>query len=82
MAIIHLKNYPPRFQEIKSGLRTSDIRANDRDFKVGDTIILWEGQMEGGEFIKTGDSLSRQITLLDTFGVSPGFINIFWKAID
>jgi ASC-1-like (ASCH) protein len=37
-----LKTWPEHFQKVKSGEKTFEIRKNDRDFKVGDDIILFE----------------------------------------
>jgi ASC-1-like (ASCH) protein len=36
----HLKTWTPYFQDIKSGIKKFEVRKNDRDFQVGDTLIL------------------------------------------
>jgi ASC-1-like (ASCH) protein len=36
----HLKTWTPYFQDIKSGVKQFEVRKNDRDFQVGDTLIL------------------------------------------
>jgi len=38
----HVKSWPQYFRAITTGQRTHDLRRNDRDYKVGDTMILEE----------------------------------------
>lgn len=41
--MIHeLKILPQYFEAVQSGLKTFEIRKNDRDYKVGDTLVLKE----------------------------------------
>ncbi|WP_331384989.1 DUF3850 domain-containing protein [Bacillus badius] len=37
-----LKIYPQYFKAVVSGKKSFEIRKNDRDFKVGDTLLLHE----------------------------------------
>ena len=37
-----LKILPEQFWSVVAGHKKAELRKNDRDFKVGDTIILWE----------------------------------------
>ena len=43
-----LKCYSQYFQRIVTGQKTFEIRKNDRDFQVGDTLILREFDMKKG----------------------------------
>lgn len=43
-----LKVWPEYFHRISSGQKTFEIRKNDRDFQVGDTLILKEFNPEKG----------------------------------
>jgi hypothetical protein len=36
----HLKTWTPYFKDIKSGVKQFEVRRNDRDYQVGDTLIL------------------------------------------
>lgn len=43
MANVHyLKTWTQFFNDIKSGIKQFEIRKNDRNFEVGDTLILEE----------------------------------------
>ncbi|MEM5599315.1 DUF3850 domain-containing protein [Niallia circulans] len=37
-----LKIQPQYFEEVRNGNKSFEIRKNDRDFKVGDTLYLQE----------------------------------------
>lgn len=72
--VIHqLKSWPDIFQAVVDGLKTFEVRKNDRNFKVGDGIILneWKpGEGYSGEY--TGRRLSARIIYIldgrDDFG--------------
>lgn len=52
--MIHdLKILPQYFEDVKSCKKNFELRKNDRDFEVGDTLILreWNGKYTG-RFIK------------------------------
>ena len=42
--IIELKILPEYFEAVKSGKKTFELRKNDRDFCVGDILILRGGK--------------------------------------
>ena len=41
-----LKSVAPHFEDVRSGKKTFEVRFNDRDYQVDDTILLreWDGQ--------------------------------------
>lgn len=43
-----LKTWPEFFKQIRNGRKKFELRRNDRDFKVGDQLLLkeWNPQME------------------------------------
>jgi hypothetical protein len=45
----YLKTWPEYFQAIKSGEKKAELRLNDRDFKVGDELVLQEYDPGGTE---------------------------------
>jgi hypothetical protein len=67
-----LKTLPDYFRAVESGEKTFEIRKNDRDFKVGDILVLEE--WTGADF--TGRKISREVTYLlpgDQFGIADGY---------
>lgn len=60
--MIHkLKTWPKYFQEVKNNNKRFEARLNDRDFKVGDGLILIEYDTDKGY---TGDMLARTVTYI------------------
>ena len=46
-----LKTHPKYFQDVRAGLKTFELRKNDRDYEVGDELVLEEyypGVFDGG----------------------------------
>lgn len=72
----HLKTRVVFFEAILSGAKTFEIRYNDRDFKVGDGLILqeWDDRnpMEEGRY--TGREAQRTITYMTDFQQRPGYV--------
>lgn len=73
--MIHeLKILPEYFEAVFMGRKTFEIRQNDRGFKVGDFVELYEYELSKGF---TGRKLTRQITYIfegGQYGLSPGFV--------
>lgn len=66
-----LKSWPEFFQALESGEKTFELRRNDRDFKVGDELVLqeWDPKVSG----PTGRVLRRRVVYL-MHGVGVGAI--------
>jgi hypothetical protein len=60
MSTHDLKCWPEWFEPIKSGDKTAELRLNDRDYKVGDILVLRE--YEPNKDIYTGRVCSRRVT--------------------
>ena len=58
--IHHLKTVQPYFDDVISGKKTFEVRRNDRDFKVGDILVLFEC-VDGK---KTGAYTGQKITYI------------------
>ena len=68
-----LKILPEYFEDIKFGLKDFELRKNDRDYKVGDIIVLKE--YDDGMY--TGRKLKKKIkyvlTGCEEFGLKEGY---------
>lgn len=58
----NLKTWPEYYQAVCKGEKTFEIRKNDRDFKVGDTLILKEYNPEKQCY--TGDNIRVEVTYI------------------
>lgn len=86
MPKIHeLKTHPSYFKSVKDGRKNFECRKDDRDYKVGDEILLKEWKPIKGEYPGSGASggftgsiCHRRITyvLRDFEGLKPGFVII------
>jgi hypothetical protein len=76
-----LKTDSEVFRESENGCKDYEIRFNDRDFQLGDILILREtvytgAQMANGEaLIYTGRILRRcVVSKLEGYGLKPGWV--------
>jgi len=70
-----LKTWIEYFEEVLMGHKTFEIRKNDRDFKVGDMLILREWDKLKETF--TGRSIAVNVTYIlkgGSFGLEDGFV--------
>jgi len=79
MALHELKCWPIPFAAVSSGAKTFEFRKNDRNFRMGDTLLLREWipsacRNRDGEY--TGGQLRFRVTYLlagPSFGVPTGY---------
>ncbi|VTU44903.1 DUF3850 domain-containing protein [Variovorax sp. RA8] len=78
--IHELKTDPEVFQASWDGLKTFEIRVNDRDFQVGDSLYLLETEHTGEEMragaplVYTGRTLRKVVShVLTGYGLAPGW---------
>lgn len=69
-----LKTWPAPFEALRAERKTFEFRLNDRDFQVGDCLVLQEYNPETDNV--TGEAVTRRVVyLLDggKFGVPPKY---------
>lgn len=76
--MIHeLKCHPGPFRDLEFGGKSAEFRKNDRNFQVGDGLLLCEWQPDGGTEgggYYTGYGHQRVITHIQTgFGIPDGW---------
>lgn len=70
----YLKTWPEYYTAIVLGVKKFEVRKNDRDFAVGDTLVLQEYKPESREF--TGREVSKTVGYIlhgPAFGIEDGF---------
>ena len=71
----YLKTWQPFWDDIASGKKTFEIRKHDRDFKIGDILILQEYDHKTEEYC-LGNCLPAIITYIvegGQFGIEKGY---------
>ncbi len=63
MPKIHeLKTWPEYYKEVETGNKTFEIRKNDRDYNVGDYLMLMEYDPLKQQF--TGEEIVKKVTYI------------------
>jgi hypothetical protein len=77
----YLKTWTPFFKAVKSGTKQFEVRKNDRDYEVGDTLILNDFNPSTEKF--SGDWVPKLVIykLDDTRFVKEGFVILGMKDI-
>lgn len=70
LKIHELKILPEYFDAVISGRKRFEIRKNDRDYKVGDQLILKEWSQDN----YTGDSYKAEITYITDYMQKNGYV--------
>jgi hypothetical protein len=70
--IHELKTRPEFYGLIASGVKTFEIRKNDRGFAVGDRLILRE--LDPASDAHTGRMMARDVSYVTDFGQLPGYV--------
>jgi hypothetical protein len=71
MTTHELKSWPEYFDPLFTGVKTFELRFNDRRFKVGDVLRLREYDDRKGDY--TGREISKRIIYM-VDGIGPGCI--------
>jgi hypothetical protein len=60
-----VKSWPEFFEPISQGIRTHDLRRNDREYNIGDILILREFESKSQRY--TGRECEVEITSMTSF---------------
>ncbi len=76
-----LKCWSNFYQAIVSGVKKCELRLNDRDYQVGDTLLLEELNQDNGAL--TGAWFRVRVThIVDVFiGLQPGYVALSIEAV-
>ncbi|MEY8346445.1 ASCH/PUA domain-containing protein [Niallia circulans] len=72
MVTHHLKIQPEYFESVSKGIKSFEIRKNDRNYKVGDVLLLQEYIPSEAKF--TGRVLDRKITYITDYAQQKGYV--------
>ena len=72
MVIHRLKILPEYFEAQKNRVKTFEIRKNDRNFKVGDKLMLYEINSKTKQ--KTGRVLEVQVTYITDYAQKEDYV--------
>lgn len=78
----YLKTVQPFFDEVKNGAKTFEVRRNDRDFRVGDSMVLQEYDSKTNAY--SGEEIHCAITyvLNEFYGLQEGYSVLSFKQIE
>lgn len=60
MTVHQLKSWPEMYEPVLKGVKTFELRRNDRDFQTGDHIVLREFEPQSNAY--TGREITKRIT--------------------
>lgn len=78
----HLKCLHPYFDAVARGDKTFEVRLNDRDFQVGDTLKLVRYVDDKGDWEHI---VKRRVTYVlhgGQFGIEPGYVVMGLEKVD
>lgn len=76
----NLKIYPEYYEAIEDGLKRAEIRVNDRDYRVGDFMLLRCFDPVKEEYTKDEPIMTR-ITHMEKFYGMPGFFVLSFRRL-
>ncbi len=74
-----LKILEEYFTPVVAGSKTFEIRKNDRDYQVGDVIVLCEWIIEGHFF--SGKKVFGEITYVTNYAQQDGYVVFSFKLL-
>jgi len=72
----NLKCASKQYAPVANGSMTSIVRYNDRNYQIGDSVTLNEGDHSVDGFQYTGRNTSAIISYIDDYGCQYGYVNL------
>ncbi|TGA93852.1 DUF3850 domain-containing protein [Lactobacillus johnsonii] len=79
MEVHELKILPEYFKAQKAGKKNFEIRKNDRNYKIGDKLVLKEYDSKTDSF--TGQSFITEITFITDYQQKDGYVVLDTKDL-
>jgi hypothetical protein len=76
----NLKTLPEHFANVKAGIKNFELRCNDRDFEVGDWLVLDYYDPDNGGY--NGEALLRPLDYMlvgPLYGLAENFAILSWN---
>lgn len=73
--IHYLKTWPPYFEEVYQGKKNFELRKNDRNFQIGDILVLQEWTAETEQY--TGREIAKKVEYVlegGSLGLEEGYV--------
>lgn len=71
----HLKTWPYYWDAIETGAKTFEIRRNDRDYHVGDILVLHRWNPETKSYTENCRPISKRVTfVMGAMGLEAGCV--------
>lgn len=80
-----LKTLAVHFEEVFQGRKTAELRRNDRNFQVGDTLVLreWDTDGEPAGYYTDAYVLAKVTHVLDfPEALQPGYVMLSFQVLD
>jgi hypothetical protein len=71
----HLKTWPPFFEEVDQGKKNFELRKNDRNFQLGDILVLQEWTADTEQY--TGRAITKKVEYIlegGSLGLERGYV--------
>lgn len=85
MKVHDLKIEPIYFNAIKHGFKTHEIRKNDRDFKIGDLLLLTSTKQQESTLKTRSQQIFVRVNYIDfggKYGIAPDYVVMSIEVVE
>lgn len=69
-----IKCWTEKFARVQSGQKRFEIRKNDRDYQVGDILVIREFNQPRGEYCDYSAPIRAKVVYIDSFEQKDGYV--------